>query len=257
MAKKFDYIEISEKELEDLIRQDPDAIEDGLRFITHQKSTNRGPLDVLLVDSGGSLVVAELKVDEDDSMLVQGMDYYDEISMNIEALARAYDQYKINPDQDVRLFLIAPHFSVRLIKRCRWIDIPISLFTYKCIHPHESSDKILVFSDITIPSVGPKIEKPYTLEDRFNYITNHEARNMAKGLVKEICSWDEKNISADAIKDAISIKFAGTVLCYLSPRREFFYIEMNNQEGKWTAFPIRNEEDLESIRGILKGNLEK
>jgi len=256
IMKKFKYVEVSEKELEDLIRQAPDAIEDGLCYVDHQKPTNRGPLDVLMVDSGGSLVVAELKVVEDDTMLVQGIDYYDDISMNIETLARAYSKFKINPEQDIRLFLIAPTFSVSLIKRCRWIDIPVFLFSYRCIQPEGSKERILVFNDVAIPSV-PKIEKPYILEDRFNYITNAESRKIAKNFVEELRSWDETNISVDAIKYAISVKFSGTVLCYFSPRRKFFYIETNNQENKWTAFPVYNEDDLEGIRPFLKSNMEK
>ncbi|KKM01404.1 hypothetical protein LCGC14_1794790, partial [marine sediment metagenome] len=42
-------------------------IEDGLKYIDHQRNTDRGPLDVLFVDSGNALVVAELKINEDDA----------------------------------------------------------------------------------------------------------------------------------------------------------------------------------------------
>jgi hypothetical protein len=43
-----------------------------------------------LVDSGRSLVVAELKMVQDDDMLIQGLDYYDYVSTNLEAFARLY-----------------------------------------------------------------------------------------------------------------------------------------------------------------------
>ena len=51
---------------------------------------------------------------EDDSMLVQGIDYYDYITRNLEGLARAYKSknISIDPTQKPRLFLIAPSFSV-------------------------------------------------------------------------------------------------------------------------------------------------
>lgn len=254
--KKFKYVEVSEKELEDLIRQAPDAVEDGLQYIDHQKRTNRGPLDVLLVDGGGSLVVAELKAVEDDTMLVQGLDYYNDVSINIELLARAYSQFEINPEQNVRLLLVAPSFSVALLNRCKWLEIPVSLFSYRCIQPEAAAEKMPVFNEITIPFV-PKIEKPYSLEDRFSYIVNEKSRQIAKDFVDEIRSWDARSISVDAIKYAVSVKFHGTVLCYLSPRREFFHIETNNQEGKWTSLPMHDEEDLENTRTLLKANLEK
>ena len=64
--------EILERDLEELVRQAPEHIEKGLRFVDHQRETDRGPLDVLLVDSGHSLAVAELKVVESDDMLWQG-----------------------------------------------------------------------------------------------------------------------------------------------------------------------------------------
>ncbi len=254
--KKFKYVEVLEKELEDLIRQAPDAVEDGLQYIDHQKKTNRGPLDVLMVDSGGSLVVAELKVVEDDTMLVQGIDYYDYISMNVGGVARAYSKFDINPEQNVRLFLIAPGFSVSLLNRCKWIDIPISLFGYTCVQCEGSEEKVLVCREVTIPSV-PIIEKPYILEDRFNYITNTDARKRAENFLEEIRSWDERKISVDVIKYAISLRFSGAVFCYLSPRRKLFHVETNNQDNKWTSFPIHNEEDLESVKALLKTNIEK
>ena len=93
--KKYQSIEISEKQLEDLIRQAPENIEPGLRYIDHQRFTNRGPLDVLMVDSGNALVVAELKVVEEDSMLVQGIDYYDYITRNLEGLNKGAAMYTL------------------------------------------------------------------------------------------------------------------------------------------------------------------
>ncbi len=253
---KFKCVEVSEKELEDLIRKAPHMIEDGLQYISHQKKTNRGPLDVLLVDSGNSLVVAELKVTEDDIMLIQSLDYYNDVSTNIELLARAYSQFEINPEQEVRLLLIAPSFSVLFLNRCKWLDIPVSLFSYKCIQLEGTAEKVPVFNEIMIPFV-PVIEKPYLLEDKFNYIVNEESRHIAKKFIAEVRSWDASNISSDAIKYAISVKFHGTVLYYLSPHRKFFHIAAYNPEGEWTSFPVHNEEDLENIRILLKANIEK
>ncbi len=66
MYKKID---ISERQLEDLVRQHPSLIEEGMVHLTHQTQTPGGRLDVLLVDSGKSLVVAELKVVEDGTVI--------------------------------------------------------------------------------------------------------------------------------------------------------------------------------------------
>ena len=114
---KYKSIDISEKELEDLIRRYTNQIEEDLQYIDHQRFTDRGPLDMLFVDSGKSLVVAELKVVEDDGMLTQGIDYYDYISRNLEGICNSYRDFKIDRRQDVRLILIAPSFSVYLLNR--------------------------------------------------------------------------------------------------------------------------------------------
>ena len=139
--RKYRVIEVSETELEDLIRRAPELIEAGLEFVDHQAFTARGPLDVLLVDSGRALVVAELKAVEDDGILVQGIDYYDYVLRNLDGFARAYRQHKIDPNQTPRLFLIAPSFSVTLLHRIKWINIPISLFTFQCIEFEDTNQR--------------------------------------------------------------------------------------------------------------------
>jgi hypothetical protein len=118
--RKYTVVEPPEVDLEDLVRQAPDLIEAGLHFVDHQAPTARGPLDVLLVDSGHSLVIAELKVVEGDDMLMQGIDYYDYVQKNLDGFARAYKAFEIDPKQEPRLFLIAPSFSVTLLNRIKW-----------------------------------------------------------------------------------------------------------------------------------------
>ena len=55
---KYQQIDVSEQLLEDLVRQNADLIEEGLVYVHHQRITGSGRLDVLLVDSGHSLVLA-------------------------------------------------------------------------------------------------------------------------------------------------------------------------------------------------------
>jgi len=254
--KKYEAVEVTEKQLEDLIRQGAALIEEGLRYIDHQRMTDRGPLDVLMVDSGNALVVAELKVVEDDSILVQGIDYYDYVSRNVEGLSRIYKQFNIQPRQAPRLFLIAPSFSVSLLNRCKWIDIPISLFTFKCIKFEDSKDVIPVFSEVTIPST-PEVAEKVTVEDHLNYITYPEVRQTAEGLLKEIKEWDKDNILIEATKYDISMKIHGRVFGYLSPRRSFFTIWTYGSENKWVSYRITDEKDLLNAKALLKTNMEE
>ncbi len=255
--KKYKKIDISEKQLEELTRKEPDLIEDGLKYIDHQRQTDRGPLDILCVDSGNALVVAELKAVEDDGMLVQGIDYYDYISRNLDGFARAYKDSEIDPTQKPRLLLIAPSFSITLVNRCKWVDIPISLFTFQCISFVDNPKEIItVFKEITIPS-NPKPVEVYTIGQRLGYITDSEVRKVGENLLKEIKAWDQENILIEPIQSDISIKVSGKVFAYLGPRRKFFLISTYDTENKWIGYPIHQVEDLEETKILLKNNYER
>ena len=255
--RKYKAVEVSEKQLEEMVRKAPDLIEEGLKYIDHQKRTERGPLDVLFSDSGNALIVAELKVVEDDGMLVQGIDYYDYVTSNIEGFARAYKDKKVDPKQKPRLFLIAPGFSVSLLNRCKWIDIPISLFTFQCIAFEDNLKEIIpIFNEITIPSIPTKVEV-YTISQRLSYITDNKVKKTVEDFLKEINEWDADKILIEPTKYDVSIKVSGRVFSYLGPRRKHFIIYTYDSENKWTGFPIKQTEDLEEVKIILKGNYEK
>ena len=252
--KKYKTVDVSEKQLEDLLRRYPEYIEVGLRYVDHQRKAERGPLDVLMADSGNALVLAELKVVEDDNALIQGIDYYDYIVRSIEGIARIYKASRIDPTQTVRLFLIAPRFSVALLNRCKWIDIPISLFTYKCISFEDPKDVVPVFLEMTTPRV-PEVVKAYNLDERFSYITDLTMRRMVQDLIKEVASWDASRIAAEPTKYDISLKIAGRVFSYIGPRRKHFIVYTYDTKNNWTGFPIRQADDLEQAKALLKANV--
>lgn len=255
--KKYRNVEVSEAQLEDLVRRGPELIEAGLKFIDHQTSTTRGPLDVLFVDSGNALVVAELKIVEDDSMLMQGVDYYDYVVRNLEGFTRAYKPHKIEPGQEPRLFLIAPSFSVTLLNRIKWINIPVSLFTIQCIEFDDAKGEIVpVYKEVTPPSTPDKIE-PKSLEERYDYITDTRVRNLAQELVAQIQVWDSERVLVEPTKYDISIKYSGRVVAYVGPRRKHFMIYTNNTDGKWTGYSINSNDDVEKVTPLIRGNFDK
>lgn len=255
--RKYRSIEVSETDLEDLVRRAPELIEADLKFVDHQAFTSRGPLDVLLVDSGHALVVAELKAVEDNAMLMQGIDYYDYVLRNLDGFARAYKQHKIDPDQEPRLFLIAPSFSVTLLNRIKWVNIPISLFTFQCIEFQDAKGDIVpVYKEITAPAVPEKVEA-YSLDDRYRYITDAKIRRLAQKLVAEIQGWDSERVLVEPTKYDISIKVSGRVVAYVGPRRKHFMVSMNDAEGKWTGYSINSESDLEPVIPLIRANFDK
>jgi hypothetical protein len=254
--RKYKSVEVIESQLEDLVRTGSELIEEDLRYVDHQKITDKGRMDVLFVDSGNSMVVAELKIVEDDNMLLQGLDYYDYVSTNLEAISRIYKTYGIDPTKAIRLMLIAPTFSQTLINRCKWIDANISLYVYKCIKFDGSEEVIPIFSEISTPTPPEPPGEKYTIEDRLGYITNQEIRAILASLLSDIQNWKKDKILIEPIKYAISVKVGGKVFMYLSPRRDKFLVETYSAEGKWTGYPVNSREDLETLMTLMKTNME-
>jgi hypothetical protein len=253
---KYKKVEIAEQQLEDLSRQYSDKIEEGLTYVDHQRQAAGGRLDVLFVDSGRALVVAELKVVEDDGMLLQGLDYYDHVVGSIEALARLYEAHSIDPEQPPRLFLIAPTFSQTLINRCKWIDAPLSMFTYSCLRFDGADEIVPVFSEQAIPSPQEKIEV-YKVEAHLSYMTDPALRSRASKLLDEVREWKPGRISIDAIKYSISMKVDGKVFAYFNPRRRHFIIATYNAEDKWTEYPVHGDDDQQNVLMLMRSAMDR
>jgi len=254
--KKYRKADITEQELEDLVRRNTELIEEGLVYIDHQKPAAGGRLDVFMVDSGKSLVVAELKVVQDDGMLLQGLDYYDYVTTHVESFARLYKDQSIDPTQQVRLFLIAPSFSQTLVNRCKWLDVPITLFTFNCLKFDKEDDIVPIFTEQPI-SAPPEIIEVTHLDDHLAYITDTTVRSKVAALLEEIKNWRPGNISLDAIKYAISMKVNGHVFAYLHPRRQHYLISTFNADNEWTEYPIKSDDDLVNVKPLIKAAMER
>lgn len=254
--KKYTKADVSEQELEDIVRRNAGLIEEGLVYVDHQKPAAGGRLDVLLVDSGKSLVVAELKVIQDDGMLIQGLDYYDYVSTHVESFARLFKTHSIDPTQQVRLFLVAPTFSQTLVNRCKWLDLPISLFTFNCLKFEGEADVVPIFTEqqVTAP---PEIVEVSHLDDHLNYITDLAIRTKVSALLDEIKNWKPGNISLDPIKYAISIKVNGRVFAYLKSRRQHYLIATYDASDEWKEYPVKTDDDLATVKPIVKAAMER
>jgi len=254
--KKYTKTDVAEQQLEELVRRHAGMIEKGLIYVDHQKSAAGGRLDVLMVDSGKSIVVAELKVTQNDDMLLQGLDYYDYVTTHVESFARLYKNHAINPTQQARLFLIAPSFSQTLVNRCKWLDVPVFLFTVNCLKFDGEEDLVPVFSEQQIPS-APEIIETTDIEGHLAYITDVAMRSKASALLDEIKNWKPENISLDSIKYAISMKVNGRVFAYFNPRRQHYIISTFNADDEWTEYPIKGDDDLATVKPLVKSSMEK
>src|SRR5512143_2061677 len=129
---KVKAVSVREKEeLEPLLVANPEIIEDGLKVLTHQHPTDSGPLDILAVDSDGTLVVIELKNEAAEEHLDQGLRYYDWCHQNISWIANAYSsKAKINAEATPRLMLVAPAFTETVKRIAKYVDAELDLIEY-------------------------------------------------------------------------------------------------------------------------------
>lgn len=256
--KSYVEVDVSEQRLEDLVRCYAGKIEEGLVYVDHQRQAAGGRLDILMVDSGRSLVVAELKVVQDDGMLVQGLDYYDDVSTHVEALARLYKSHSIDPTQRVRLLLIAPEFSQTLLNRCKWLNLPISLFTFSCLKFQDEDDVIAIFKERQVPPSVKFVEVPQ-IDDQnhLGYITDITVRTKAASLLDEIKSWRPGNVTLDPTKEAISMKINNRVFAYWWAARKHYVIEIYGADDEWKQYPIKGDGDLASVKSIMREAMER
>jgi hypothetical protein len=162
----------------------------------------------------------------------------------------------IDPTQQVRLLLIAPSFSQTLVNRCRWVDIPISLFTVQCLKFEGEEDLVPIFAEHLIPE---PVEYPTVtnLADHLEYITDTAVRAKVTSLLDEIKTWKSGSISMDATKNAISMKVNGRVFAALYPRRQHYVIDTLDADAKWKGYPVKSDDDLSNVKAIMKTAMER
>jgi len=177
----------------------------------------------------------------------------------LEALARLYKNAGIDPSQPIRLFLIAPRFSLNLLNRCKWINISeqLYLFTYRCIQLEDSNEILPVYSEITVPSQPQRFTEAPSVDKRLDYITDESIQSLAKGFLSEVTSWKPEAIRIEPIKYAISLKVNNRVFAYFNPRRKAFILSTHNEEGVWTDYRVETAEDLEKVAGVAKANMDR
>lgn len=248
-----------ESELEYLVRHAPHLIEPGLKFVDHQYSTKGGRLDVLLVDSSGAAVVAELKAEEDDNMLWQALDYYDYVNSNLDGISRVYRKFGIKATMNPRLMLIAPSFSHRLINRCKWLseDIQTDLLLYQKIHFRDTKEETIVYMPVNIPrKPGIEVEIP-SQEQLIAMIRNTANQKLATHLLTSIKGWDTR-INFDRKTWGISIKYKNKVIAYWEPRKSGYQrIGARDDEGEWVNLNLKEKDDLARVLELVKANYER
>lgn len=245
MALKVRQVDIKEREqLEPLIVEHSAYIEDGLQIIAHQHPTDSGPLDILAVDSDGTLVIMELKNEASDGHLDQGLRYYDWCRQNIAWIKKAYEKYKIVPENNPRLILVAPSFTETVLRISKYVDVDLQLIEYRAIIDENNElGLICTERDLGQPPEPPVIP---SMEKKLEYFKDTKARELFKTILAELQS---KGIELKPIHGRwISAWYKNKQFMYLAPNRNYSIVRIWSPEGTWTSrLSILKKEDWTSI----------
>jgi hypothetical protein len=169
----------SEKELEEMITQEMGQIENDLTVICdHVPINEKTTLDVLCHDGNGQLVIIQLNVNEDDYMLIKGLQSLDYLDKFKSFLKATYNKHKINDKEKPRLVLIAPSFSDTLrhaVESMKGMEIDLYEWEYLKLGDHKGLHLQPIFTAkpreerLSKPAkkketVPEKIEEPETSE---------------------------------------------------------------------------------------------
>jgi hypothetical protein len=210
----------SEAELEQLLSENPSSIEEKLHILERQVPAGRGFIDMLAMDTDQTLVVIELKKESDDRILVQGLEYYDFVRDNSERFAQTYPDHDINARVEPRLLLIAGSFNPAVLAASRYVDVPLTLYTYTYLSLGNQRGLYLTEMDVSPPRVFTRERK--SVEQHINYITEEDAHQACRQVLEWLIQLAPESIEVRGLKYRISVKYKGNNFVDIRSRRSHF-----------------------------------
>jgi len=127
----------NKQELEQMITKDIERVEKGLTVVcSHVPVNDKTTLDILCHDDNGQLVILQLSANEDDNMLLQGIQSLDYVDKFKSFLKATYNKYKINEKKKPRLILVAPSFSETLCHAVEYMQgVNVDMYGWEYLKP--------------------------------------------------------------------------------------------------------------------------
>jgi hypothetical protein len=246
----------SELELEDLLSHEPETIEEGFRILTRQPRTSpkSNRLDLLGVDSEGTLTVIELKVREDDEQIIQALEYFDWLMERGIHFFRDHFSFKDIELTTPRIILIAPHFSERAKVTCKYLsdDIDISLRRYVC-YQIESHKEVKLIEEI-VPEPGEIEQPPPDFPKLASYIRVDKVRD-AFSKTHELIQAMDTNVTDSLLPYRANYWYRSLKFAQMSPTRDSFWLEWKQEKGgKWGYKKVKS---LKEARRVLDSDIRK
>jgi len=210
----------NEKELHSIIEKEIDALEEGLEILKYEFGMVKGIPDFLCVDSGGRLVIIEVKLQEDENILFQALRYYNEIDKERYAIAKMFPDKKIETDEHPRILLIAEKFSDDLRRLSTLVVPEVELYEYTVLSLPDGKQGICYHS-VSLPKIEEIPTKPRTIKELREYITKDSLKPIFDKLIDEIKAIG-KGIEEYATQDYVGFKYKGRQIAWLGPHRKSY-----------------------------------
>lgn len=217
------YNPLSEKELQEIIGQNLNSLEKGLVLLEAEKTLPKGTPDFLCVDSGGRLVIIEVKLHQDENVLFQALRYFGDVLKNKYAIANSYKDQSIDPKQNPRIVLIAETFSDDIRQLVTLLTPDIELFGYQVIELKNKEKGIVYFPITKYIIENNDIPEAPKIETHYEYLKNEALRPVIDNVRNDIKQID-KAIVEYVTHGYIGFKYKGKVIAYLIVQRQTFDI---------------------------------
>jgi len=147
-----------------MITKEISQIEKNLTMICSSVPINdKATLDILCHDANGQLVIVQLSVNEDDVMLLHGIQSLDYVDKFKSFLKATYNKHKIDDAEQPRLILVAPSFSDALrhaVESMKGIHIDLYEWEYLKLGDHKGLRLQPIFTWGPTEKPQEKEEKP-------------------------------------------------------------------------------------------------
>jgi len=262
VGPKFPKDEVgSEPELHQLMIDDIEALEEGIKILKHEfQCGDRGVADFLYVDSGNRLGIIEVKKDTDEDIIFQGLRYYDWVTKNRYAVANMFPNDKIDPKEEPRLTLVAKTFSDDIRSLTNHFKPDVELFEYVVLK--KENERGLYFHPVSPPKIEEMPSEPTKKQDLIEYITDEKLRNLYKEKIKEIKNLHSE-LKENVTTDYLGFLYKGRIVGFLTPLRKAFDISASKLDDNahvidypWIRIEQGNEDYSAQIE-IMKDAIQK
>lgn len=248
----------NEIELEERLLNSPDLIEEGFKLLINQRRTSphKKRLDLLGVDSNGTLTVIELKIKEDKDQLPQAIEYFDWLLERGISFFRDYFSEEKIENKTPRIILVAPEYSDRTIKLSKYISENIEISLKKYFVFEIKGEKYIKLYDEKIPSIYEIEQPPATLEDHINYFTDKKVKTVFKNTVDKILNLDEEKVRISLLPYRINFihTSSGLKFAELYRRKKYFMANWKEPDAWYSINEIKTEEEIDEI---INDNIKK